>query len=183
MDGLRFPVDQIPRDGLSGRRTLGPSWFALPPDADDPIHPIVLQEPIEAAFRLEHSGRDVRFHLELRTIATLTCSRCLKAYPFPVESQTRYTFFRAPAAGALKSEKELSLDDLESGTFEGDEIDLSNVIYEQIVLSFPMKPLCHEGCKGLCPRCGIDRNIESCQCDSVQPDPRWDALKKLRLRS
>jgi uncharacterized protein len=181
MEGLVFPVEQIPAEGLSGRRTLEPSWFALPPDADDSTRPIILQEPIEVHFRLDHSGRDVRLQLGLTTVANLTCSRCVNSFPFPIAVHTQFTFCRPPAGSQLKREMELEVDDLESGTFEGDEIDLSKMTYEQIVLSFPMKPLCHEGCKGLCPRCGADRNVESCECASTKSDPRWEALRRLKL--
>ncbi len=180
--GLVFAVEQIPAEGLSGNRTLEPSWFALPPNPDDPAEPIVLREPIGVTFRLDPSGRDFRLDLSLTTEATLTCSRCLAAFPFPISARTRFTFCRTPMTGPGKPEVELGVDDLESGTFDGEEIDLSDVIYEQIVLSFPMKPLCREECAGLCPQCGADRNAESCRCSDVHSDPRWDALRGLKPR-
>ncbi len=183
MEGLVFPVEQIPAEGLSGRRSLEPSWFALPREADDPTRPIVLQEPIEVQFNLDHSGRDVRLRLNLTTVATLTCSRCLNEFPFPIAADTRFTFFRPPAGSRLGREAQADVDDEESATLEGDEIDLSSVIYEQIVLSFPMKPLCHEGCKGLCSQCGVDRNVENCHCAATNSDPRWETLGRLKLQS
>jgi uncharacterized protein len=180
MNELIFAVEQIPQEGLSGNRVLDPSWFALPAQADDQLNPIVLREPVAVGFRLERSGRDIRVEMKVTTVASLTCARCLKLFPFSVFAQGRFTLCRTTQAEPGKRELELSIEDLESGTFEGDEVDLSALIYEQIVLSLPMKPLCHEGCKGLCPRCGTDQNEESCACVSSSPDPRWETLRRFR---
>lgn len=179
MESLVFSVKQITAGGISGHTSLEPSWFSLPPQADDPVRPIVLGEPIEVDFQLSPFRRDIRVGLRLQTVAILSCSRCLKPFPFPVSARARFTLCRVSPDVPLKKELELSLEDLESGYFEGEEIDLSGLIHEQIVLSFPMKPLCHEECKGLCPRCGVDRNIEPCQCDGPRLDPRWEPLLKL----
>lgn len=185
MDGhkekdLAFQVDDIPVEGLSGRRILDSSWFVLPSEADDPIRPIELREPIVVDFRLERAGSDVRVELALATSAALVCARCLEPLAYPVRPQTRFTFCRAHPFSAHKGEVQLYLEDMESAPFEGDEIDLSDLIYEQIVLSFPIKPLCHEACKGLCPHCGTNRNIEDCGCSIQRVDPRWGPLSKLK---
>jgi len=180
MESLVFSVKQIKAQGISGHRSLAPSWFSLPPEADDPVRPIVLEEPVEVDFLLSPFGRDVRVNLSVETVAVLSCSRCLKPFPFSVSVQGRFTLCRVSPEASGKEELELSLEDLDTGYFEGEEIDLSGLIHEQIVLSFPMKPLCREECKGLCPECGADRNTESCQCGGSKPDPRWEALLKLR---
>jgi uncharacterized protein len=51
---------------------------------------------------------------------------------------------------------------------------------EQFYLALPMKPLCREDCKGLCPICGVNRNRETCSCRSEWVDPRMEALRKLK---
>ncbi len=180
MDALIFAVEQIPKEGLSGRRVLEPTWFALPAEADEPLNPIALKEPVVVDFQMERSGRDIRLRMNVTTVATLTCARCLKVFPFPVSAQGRFTLCQTGAAEPGKRELELTVEDLESGAFEGDEIDLSELVYEQIVLSFPIKALCHEECKGLCPRCGANRNEAGCECDSVSPDSRWEPLRRLQ---
>lgn len=180
MESLVFSVKQIKAEGISGHRSLAPSWFSLPPGADDPVRPIVLERPIEVDFHLSPFGRDVRVALSLNTVAVLSCSRCLRSFPFPVYANSRLTLCRIPPEVAAKEELELSLEDLDTGYFEGEEIDLSDLIHEQIVLAFPMKPLCREECLGLCPQCGADLNTEPCQCGESKPDPRWEPLLKLR---
>ncbi len=180
MEGLVFSVKKIRAEGISGHRSLAASWFSLPPGADDPVRPIVLAEPVEVDFVLSPFGRDVRVDLGVSTVAVLSCSRCLKPFLFRVLAKGRFTLCRISPEAPAKEELELSLEDLDTGYFEGEEIDLSGLIHEQIVLSFPMKPLCCEECRGLCPECGADRNVEACQCGESRGDPRWEPLLKLR---
>jgi len=65
--------------------------------------------------------------------------------------------------------------------YEGNHLDLGEVVREQCVLSLPLKPLCREDCRGRCPSCGKNRNLESCECSAPEEagDPRLAALKKL----
>ena len=64
---------------------------------------------------------------------------------------------------------------------EGDAVDLSPLIREQIILALPTRPLCQEGCKGLCPQCGADRNAAPCGCPTMSGDPRLAVLRDLKV--
>jgi hypothetical protein len=64
--------------------------------------------------------------------------------------------------------------------FKGDELDLSQLAREQILLNLPEQVLCREDCKGICPTCGKDLNEGDCKCGEDEIDPRWAALKDLR---
>jgi uncharacterized protein len=75
---------------------------------------------------------------------------------------------------------ELATDDLDVFPYTGDVIDLEPLVREQFVLSIPYAPLCKEDCRGLCPQCGIDRNVASCEC-AAPIDPRFAALQGLKL--
>jgi uncharacterized protein len=59
---------------------------------------------------------------------------------------------------------------------------LEDVLREQVLLSLPVRTLCKPDCKGLCPRCGANRNLQPCSCDEGPSDPRWEALTGLRSR-
>ena len=59
---------------------------------------------------------------------------------------------------------------------EDGKLDLSEVVCDQIVMEMPYRFLCREDCKGLCPKCGQDLNVERCSCDTREIDPRWAAL-------
>ncbi len=62
----------------------------------------------------------------------------------------------------------------------GDQIDLARMIRENVLLDAPIAPLCRPDCAGLCPTCGIDLNLGTCDCVVAAVDPRWDALSQLK---
>jgi uncharacterized protein len=64
-----------------------------------------------------------------------------------------------------------------------EEFDLLPIVRERIILALPLKPLCREDCKGLCPHCGASRNTESCDCTDERQDERWSQLRKLKEQS
>ncbi|RME68679.1 MAG: DUF177 domain-containing protein, partial [Nitrospirae bacterium] len=74
---------------------------------------------------------------------------------------------------------EIHQDEAELGFYKNDELDITSIVQEQILLNLPMKPLCMPECKGLCPRCGMNLNTGTCDCPRTEIDPRWSALKKL----
>ena len=59
----------------------------------------------------------------------------------------------------------------------GDMLDLVPMVRELLVLDAPASPLCRPDCAGLCPTCGIDRNVDTCECGGDTVDPRWAALR------
>ncbi len=77
-------------------------------------------------------------------------------------------------------EENLALEDEEAYPFEGDVIDLSDLVHDAILLELPVAPLCREDCQGLCGICGIDKNEATCEC-RVEPDARWATLDALRF--
>ena len=64
---------------------------------------------------------------------------------------------------------------------EGEVVDLRPMIREELLLVVPEFPVCREDCRGLCPRCGTNLNESECDCRSAEADPRWEALRKLRV--
>ncbi len=118
----------------------------------------------------------------------LTCSRCLARYGAPIREQFRLVLEpagdRIPAdpegAEALAADGLALGDELETGWFRGPEIHFDRYLAEMVVLALPVQPLCREECQGLCPRCGVDRNNESCDCSDTQPNSPFQALEKLR---
>jgi uncharacterized protein len=64
----------------------------------------------------------------------------------------------------------------------GDQIDLAPIVREYVLLDLPEAPLCRDDCAGICPNCGIDRNLATCDCDTAPADPRWAGLEGLSFR-
>ena len=94
------------------------------------------------------------------------CSRCLAPVRADFETPVRELFERDVVEG-------------ETYPLEGEEIDLELPVRDTVLLELPATPLCRTDCAGLCPVCGIDRNVSGCDCDLSPPDPRWDALRAL----
>ena len=77
-------------------------------------------------------------------------------------------------------EAEINTEDLDVSLIEGNEIDLAELVREQLLLNLPEQVFCKEDCKGLCEKCGANRNLIDCNCIEKEIDPRWSALKNLK---
>jgi uncharacterized protein len=109
-----------------------------------------------------------------------TCARCLEPFHVTVAPAVDARFVPAPSGRG--EEHELGADDLETDVYFGDILDLRSLVETETTLALPMKPLCREGCRGLCPVCGANRNTAACGCVAKAPDPRWAALQALADR-
>lgn len=105
---------------------------------------------------------------------TLECCRCLKEFPCNMRIPFRRLFQRRTV-----DEKEIDDDEIDWITPDALSINLIPTVRETIILEIPMKPLCSEGCEGLCPHCGHNLNEGPCGCHSEEIDPRWEPLRNL----
>lgn len=135
--------------------------------------PVELSMDIEKRDRREvHVGGTVRATLEV------PCSRCLEPIVWPVDA--RFDLRYLPASShAGGPEEEVSEEDLGVASYEGDQLDLEQLIREQFYLALPMKALCGPECQGLCPECGTNLNVSRCACEHRWVDPRLAALGQL----
>jgi uncharacterized protein len=115
----------------------------------------------------------------IETEAEIECSRCLE----PVERRLSIPFdirFINADSGDKGVEREIDPNDLSSSVLADDRIDLKELVREQILLDLPEQVFCKEDCRGLCPKCGANRNLIDCTCEDDDIDPRWAALKNLK---
>ena len=130
-----------------------------------------------------HKDHD-RFRLvgAVRTKLELACSRCLEPFAMPVDRDFDLRYLPAGAAEPEMDddeESEVEDDDVAITFYRDDQIDLNEVLREQFYLALPMKPLCSEDCRGICPQCGTNRNTAPCDCTPQWEDPRLAGLKTL----
>ena len=109
------------------------------------------------------------------------CARCVEPVPTPLEGDFDL-IFRPLGVDAGPQERSISAVETEIGYYQKDSLLLEDVLREQVLLSLPVRTLCKEDCKGLCPRCGENRNSQACSCAEGPSDPRWEALADLRER-
>jgi DUF177 domain-containing protein len=136
-----------------------------------------LQAPVPVDFRYYRVGSDLFFSGHFDGEVTGTCARCLAAYPFHLRED--FTFVLKPARD-VTGDRELGEEDVSLSFYEGDEIDLSPLVREAMILALPTRPICRDDCRGLCPRCGANRNAQDCGCREDFADPRLDALRALK---
>jgi uncharacterized protein len=153
-------------------RTISPSVLG----AED--EPYTVAAPVSLAFDIDKDGQ--QFHLvgTVKAVLSLDCGRCLETYAFPVDASFDVLYL-PHAENAGEGEVEVEDDDLTTAYYGDDQIDLAQLVREQFYLAIPMKPLCREECRGLCPECGTNRNTGSCDCVQAWTDPRLDGLKGL----
>jgi uncharacterized protein len=140
--------------------------------------------PVDLAFDIFKDKQQFRLVGTVRTTLELPCSRCLEPFSWPVDSTFDLRYQPRSENTGRSSETdgiEIEEDDLSTAFYTNDEIDLGQLMREQFLLSLPMKPLCSEDCKGLCPVCGTNLNRGTCSCKRDWDDPRLAALKHLRV--
>ena len=160
------------------------------PGAIDMGSEVAQKSPLHAAGRAqlvdEHRGKhktlkDIRLNGELRTSLELPCARCLEAVAQEVE-RSFDLLYRPLGADAGKEELTVTGAEAEIGYYQAEGLLLEDVLREQVLLALPLKVTCREECKGLCPHCGTNLNLEQCSCAEPADDPRWSALKEIRSK-
>ncbi len=136
--------------------------------------------PAAAEVRVDYyrAGQELFFQGRISGSVIGHCARCLEEYPFDLGKD--FFVVLVPKA-ELPMEAELSGEELDLSFYEGDQVDLSPLVREQIILALPTRPLCREDCKGLCAHCGADLNTQSCACPTGGGDPRLAVLRNLKV--
>ncbi len=137
-----------------------------------------LIEPPEISGKVFRTGSKVILEGRLSAQASVDCDRCLKTIVVPV--QTKFSLqYVTPADYETIHAAELEETDLALSVFDGEAIDIDEIVGEQVLLAVPTRLLCAEDCKGFCAVCGMNRNVKECDCLTQGSDPRWAGLKRL----
>jgi len=121
---------------------------------------------------------DIRVVGDFSTQLELRCARCLE----PVLRDVAGDFdlvYRPLGADKGMEERSIRGAEADIAYYQGEGLLLEDLLREQVLLAMPLKAVCSEACKGLCPRCGKNLNVEACACQPV-PDQRWGALHEIR---
>jgi len=139
-----------------------------------------MTEPVTVRGQARRKGSEVELRGELHTKVSTPCGRCLKPVEVPIDVRFAERFVTA-VSWRNEEQHELHHEDLNIAVFDGEGIELADLVKEEILLAVPGHLLCREDCNGLCPMCGANRNEENCACESTQVDSRWEKLKDLRV--
>ena len=141
---------------------------------DTDIDGVVFSKPVHVSGEIVNMGGYIGLTATVSVAYNAECARCLK----PLERSFEVAFERTVVnRGELVNTSEDEADDyiqIVDGM-----LDLDPIAAEQLLMEFPMKELCDEDCKGLCPKCGKDLNSGECGCVTKEIDPRLAILQKL----
>ncbi|MFA4922510.1 MAG: DUF177 domain-containing protein [Candidatus Neomarinimicrobiota bacterium] len=134
-----------------------------------------LESPVTVTLKIDKGASEIKIDGVVKTTVKLVCDRCLTSFSRAING----TF----SVIASFTHPELKVDDENMILIppKANEINLNEHVHDTILLAIPMKILCREDCRGLCPTCGVNLNQTDCQCDIAEPDARWEPLKKLTL--
>jgi uncharacterized protein len=153
---LKIRLREIPPEGRDHVFPLDPAWFA---ESMRDMEGAWAQASGEVPANFSRTGSEVLARGEVRARFSVPCARCLE--PASVEVRAPFaTTFVPSGAGEAKG----AGDDPDLATYDGDEIDLQELVRQQVVLGVPISTLCRPDCKGLCPQCGKELNQGPCGC-------------------
>ena len=139
---------------------------------------VKLIEPAEVAGKVRQQGRRAHVSGRVTALVQAECDRCLKLVELPIDSHFKLEYVTGEDYRAQQV-VELTDEDLDLTVFDGEAIDIDELVKEELLLAVPDHVLCSEGCKGICAVCGANKNSVECGCEAREIDPRWAGLKKL----
>jgi len=175
---LLIEIPRIPPEGLVVDETLDPAGLHLEGDDELLLEGGRLRCHVEIV-----DGTTIHVRGGLDGRVSVECGRCLDRYSVELDQQLDLFYLPRLAERPEDEEEEIELDDHDVvvGYYEGDRLDLGEVVREQLLLALPLKRLCRGDCQGLCPTCGRNRNTGGCACPAPEEpiDPRLGVLRKL----
>lgn len=166
---MKLDLRQIKPDGTEF------NYSELAQDLELAAQGFEFPDPIEAVLSAAKSGDEIIVQGRVSTAIEMECARCLDIFEMEINPKIQFVIQLLDT-----NQPEFSTDDdfviLPKTTGE---VDISDRIRESIILELPLKPLCFDGCRGLCPMCGVNLNETECDCTPDKSDERWDTLKQL----
>ncbi len=139
---------------------------------------VVPAGPVAGEFTLRGTGATVQVRGRVAATAGLVCGACLRGFSQTLEVDIDEEFARPTGQVEAAGEQALTPQDFIAAISADDVIDLTELVRQHLALALPIAPRCTPDCRGLCPRCGADRNAGGCACDTQEIDPRFDALRR-----
>ena len=169
---MKIKIEDL-SEGIHHQQLDGtPESLTLPTDEG------TFAKPIHVDVTITKTGGNLVLQTEISTEVTFPCSRCLVDYDEHITCQVDVLYEKTERVLSDTDDVEEN-DDVEVLGYDTKEIDIGRRMEEALCLAMPLKPLCREACKGLCPLCGKDLNQTTCNCRTDSVDPRWQTLKEM----
>jgi len=129
---------------------------------------LVFEDKVNLSLKIAHSENSFAVEGCLQTALRVVCCRCLREFTLPIDFLFDDVWVLA---------EDLREDQIDTAfVMEKDEADITERITEHLIMNLPMRFVCSESCRGLCPSCGNDLNINECYCREETADPRLSKL-------
>ena len=133
----------------------------------------VFSKPLHIKGSICNNSKSLELKAEVSGAMGANCARCRE----PLSVEVRFDIDEVIMQNAD------GLDDEDVIVIEGESIDIKEVVLYNFLMNVSGKYLCSDDCKGLCPKCGVNLNLESCTCDDDEIDPRWAKLAEIMKNS
>jgi uncharacterized protein len=178
---MLISLQELELHRLDFQEEIGPDVIDFGEDIHQvrPLHSRGHAEVVEERRGHRERIEDIRVVGDFSTRLELNCARCLE----PVSSEVAGNFdllYRPRGADAGVDDRTVAKDEAEVSYYTGEGVLLEDVLREQVLLALPLKTVCREDCRGLCPHCGRNLNVEQCNCTEPLEDQRWSALKEIK---
>ena len=165
---LRLDLGRLARDGSVKVEVRVPADSALWDESG-----AEWESPVDVRLTASHAGTgEVVVRGVIEGTLRQECRRCVEPVNGTLEHDVTLVFV---SAGDQAAE-----DDPGVHVYDGAELDLSDAVREEVILAIDPYVVCDPDCRGLCPRCGVNRNTGTCECADDEIDPRWEALRALK---
>lgn len=140
---MKIRIEEVPAQGLHKEQRYDPQDLDLEILESRYSLPVKFSTPIDAIADIVLIGKEMVIQVLVKYKLKLVCSRCLEEFELLFEKKYFFNY----------------------NTQNLEVVDITGNIREEIILAYPMKPLCRENCQGICSKCGVNLNIEKCKCN------------------
>jgi len=177
---LIFNVAQLLKEHVGAVRYLPVETSALSLYDDDGNH--MDARNLVGEVKVTRLGDGLLVQGDIRADVDLRCSRCLDDITVPVDARLEEQFKPTVDVETGRAIKHEEQEEDDAFTIDNvHQMDMSEPIRQALLVALPMRPLCRENCRGLCPVCGANRNNTDCGHHEEPMDSRWEGLRELDL--
>ena len=126
-------------------------------------------EPLSVKGGVSNTGGTLVLKADVSGTVATQCARCMKDIDVPIEFTISETLMQSDEGDAISEDEDIIV-------FEGNTVDINEIVEDNFIMNLSPRYLCREDCTGLCPKCGKDLNEGECGCEDDEIDPRWAAL-------
>jgi len=143
-----------------------------------------IEGPVTVTLHIQRNGDVARLSSTVHAVVKLECARCLEEFTCDVDGEFTIVARRLRKGEIVrKSEDTADIDDDEEDLvlldYDTNDIDITENVHDTLLLEIPLKSVCSDDCRGLCPACGHNLNEGECGCTRTGSDPRWNALSDI----